>query len=478
MSNPGSEPAVLSLAGTSPATPLGYYSWTLGQAARDPLYIMVVIYIFFPYFSNVVVGDPIRGQALIGYVNTFAGVVMALTVPFLGAIADKTGRLKPWLFVSTVMVSCSAFALWWVTPDALNNGVGLTTILGALIFMNVFFAYTEVFHNAMLPSIAPADKAGHISGLAFALGNLGGLSLMLFVLFTFALPGTVSLSWISAEPWFGIDQASYQQDRIVGPIAAVWLLLFTVPILVFTPDKARSTLSLGQSALSGVAEVWHTVRKLKEHANVARYLLARMFFNDGMVGVLIFGGIYASGVFNWDSSELLIFGLFSSGSAMLGAFFGGLLDDHLGSKRTLMIAVSVCAIIFLGMLSVAPGQALFVLEISDQTVWSLPFFNTPAELIYFGANQFFAVFFVTGLSASRTLMARISPPAMSAQFFALYGLSGSVTAFLAPLMVAVVTDFSGSARLGMSALIVLIVLGVILLSGVKQTSEDSFSREN
>lgn len=468
MANGTSGPTTLSLAGTQPASPLGYYSWTFGQAARDPLYILVVIYIFFPYFSNVVIGDPVAGQALVGYVNTIAGVAMALTVPFLGAIADKAGRLKPWLSVSICLVALCAFLLWWVTPDALDNGIGLYPILGALILMNIAFAYAEVFHNAMLPRVAPADKAGLISGMAYALGNLGGLSLMLLVLLGFALPGTVSLSWISETPWFGIDQSAHEQDRMVGPLAAVWLLVFTLPVLLFTPDGQRSTMSWRRAALAGVTEVWQTVRHLGRYRNVARYLLARMFFNDGMVGVLIFGGIYASGVFGWDSSELLIFGLCTSTSAMVGAYAGGKLDDLLGSKRTLMIAVSSTALIFLIMLSVAPGQFFFVFDMPRHQVWSLPFFNTPAEICYFLANQVFAVFFVTGLSASRTLMARISPPSMTAQFFALYGLSGSVTAFLAPLMVATVTDISGSARLGMGALIVLIVLGVLLLAGVTQ----------
>ena len=468
MTNLVARPESLSLAGGQPASPLGYYSWTLGQAARDPLYILIVIYIFFPYFSNVVVGDPVRGQALVGYVNTVAGIIMALTVPFLGAIADKTGRLKPWLLTTTLVVSACSFALWWVRPDTLQQGGGLFAVLAALILMNVAFAYAEVFHNAMLPRIAPSDKAGLISGLAFALGNLGGVSLMLLVLFAFALPGTVSVSWIADTPWFGIDQTSHQQDRIVGPIASVWLLLLTLPVLMFTPDAKRSALSFRQSALAGVADVWQTVRKLKDYSNVARYLLARMFFNDGMVGVLVFGGIYASGVFGWDSAELLIFGLVSSTSAMLGAYFGGRFDDLLGSKRTLMIATCASAVIFLFMLSIAPGRVLFVVSVGSEPFWSLPFFNSPAELLYFVTNQIFAVFFVTSLSTSRTLMARISPPDMSAQFFALYGLSGSVTAFLAPLLVATVTDFSGSARLGMGALIVLIVLGVLLLAGVTQ----------
>ena len=93
---------VMSLAGTPAAKPLGYLSWPFGQGARDPYYILVIIYIFYPYFSNTVVGDPVRGQALIGYLTAGAGFVLAIAAPFLGAIADKDGRRKPWV-VGTVL---------------------------------------------------------------------------------------------------------------------------------------------------------------------------------------------------------------------------------------------------------------------------------------------------------------------------------------------------------------------------------------
>ena len=112
----------LSIAGTPAASPLGYFSWTSIQAARDPLYIMVIIYIFFPYLSNTVIGDPVEGQSLIGYLNAVAGFIMALTVPFMGAIADKIGRRKPWIVVSHIFLVVTAIALWWVMPD--GQGLG------------------------------------------------------------------------------------------------------------------------------------------------------------------------------------------------------------------------------------------------------------------------------------------------------------------------------------------------------------------
>ena len=185
MSNGAAGSTTLSLAGTPPAYRWDITAGLLVSRSGSALYSGRYLH-FFPYFSNVVVGDPIAGQALVGYVNTVAGVVMALTVPFLGAIADKAGRLKPWLSVSIAVVAACAFSLWWVTPD--YNGLGLYPILGILILMNVAFAYAEVFHNAMLPRVAPVDKAGVISGLAYALGNFGGLSLMLLVLLGLRCP--------------------------------------------------------------------------------------------------------------------------------------------------------------------------------------------------------------------------------------------------------------------------------------------------
>ena len=110
----------VSLAGTPAASPLGYFSWTFGQGARDPYYILVIIYIFYPYFSNTVVGDPVQGQALIGYITAGAGFVLALTAPFLGAIADKNGRRKPWLVAMLLVMTVGAFMLWFIEPN--NQG--------------------------------------------------------------------------------------------------------------------------------------------------------------------------------------------------------------------------------------------------------------------------------------------------------------------------------------------------------------------
>ena len=456
-----------SLAGGPAASPLGYYSWTFGQAARDPYYILVIIYIFYPYFSSTVVGDPIQGQSLIGYLNATGGVLLALTAPFLGAIADKNGRRKPWVVGTVIVMAIGALLLWWVKPG--GAGMSVTATLAVLLVINLAFAISEVFHNAMLPSIAPMSKVGTISGVAFALGNVGGLVLMLFVLFVFALPGgSDHWSFLPDAPWFGLDRSTHEHDRIVGPIAAVWMLLFTLPLLLFTPDGRGTGMPMMQAARQGIRDVLETAKHLKHYSNIAIYLGSRMLFIDGMIGVLTFGGVYASGHFGWGSTPLLILGLCTSASAMLGAWIGGILDDRLGSLGALKIAIGMSSLVLIVLVSVQPDTVLFVVPVSAAPAWDFPYFRTLSELIYLGTYQVFALFFVTGLSSSRTLMARIVPPEKATQFFGLFALSSTATAFLAPLMVATTTSVLQSQRAGFASLAILMVLGFIALRWVKE----------
>ncbi|MEM7079700.1 MAG: MFS transporter [Pseudomonadota bacterium] len=457
----------VSLAGTPAASPLGYFSWTFGQAARDPYYILVIIYIFYPYFSNTVVGDPVRGQSLIGYITAGAGFILALTAPFLGAIADKDGRRKPWLVAMVVIMTAGAFCLWYIKPEG-QGGMSLGLALVVLFIIKICFTVSEVFHNAMLPSIAPTHRVGLISGLAFSLGNVGGLLLMLFVLFAFALPGAQPWAFLPADPLFGIDKASHEHDRIVGPIAGLWMILFTLPVLLFTPDGKASNARMWTLAKEGVKDVVQTLKHVRHYSNIARYLLARMFFIDGMVGVLTFGGVYASGTFGWDTTTLLMFGLCTSASAMFGAYIGGRMDDRVGSMRALQIAIGTSSLVLLALVSVEPDTILYVIHVGTEPVWDSPYFATAPEIFYFCTNQVFAMFFVTGLSASRTLMARLSPPEMATKFFGLFALSATVTAFLAPLLVATATDLFNSQRIGFGSLASLMIIGAVLLFKVRE----------
>ncbi|MEQ8689688.1 MAG: MFS transporter, partial [Pseudomonadales bacterium] len=140
----------------------------------------------------------------------------------------------------------------------------------------------------------------------------------------------------------------------------------------------------------------------------------------------------------------------------------------LGSIRALQIAIGTSSVVLLTLVSVQPDTILYVVQVGTEPVWDFPYFATLPELFYFCTNQVFAMFFVTGLSASRTLMAKISPPQRATQFFGLFALSATVTAFLAPLLVATTTDLFESQRIGFGSLAILMVIGGLMLLKVKE----------
>lgn len=466
-------PELKSIAGTRAATPLGYVSWAVFEWARNPYVILVTIYIFAPYFSTTVVGDPVRGQGLLGYTNAISGFMIAVLAPFLGAIADKNGRRKPWIVVFVGVMVPAIYLLWFAEEG--GGGIGIYPTLALIVVIAVMFEFSAVFHNAMLPSIAPASKVGKISGLALALGNIGGLLLMVFVLYAFALPGNVDWFFIPETTFFGLDQSSEEHNRIVGPLTAIWLLLFALPLFLFTPDGEDAGITVRQAVSRGLNEVWVTIKAVSHYANVALYLVARMIFNDGLVGILIFGGVYAAGTFNWDTTALLIFGIITSLSAAVGAVIGGWMDDRFGSKAALLVAVGGTAVLLVVGVSLQPDSILFFYAIEPgKAVWSFPYFRTLPEILYFLNTQLFGMFITVGFASARTMMARISPPALITQFFGLYALSGTATAFLAPFLVGLFTDMFQSQRAGFSSLIGLLALGFFLMLFVKEEQAKAY----
>ncbi|MFU8817529.1 MAG: MFS transporter [Pseudomonadales bacterium] len=461
----------LSLAGTPAAGPLGYHSWALFEWARNPYVILITIYIFAPYFTTSVVEDPVRGQSLLGYANSLAGALIAIMAPLLGAVADKKGRRKPWIAGFILLMIPAVWMLWFAKPG--GAGLGIYPTLALIMLIAVVFEFSAVFHNAMLPSVAPASKIGMVSGLALAYGNFAGLSLMIFVLYAFSLPGEVPWAFIPDRPLFGLDPATAEPDRIVAPMVAVWMLLFTLPLLAFTPDGRDPGHGIRSAVTQGLTEVWRTVRQLRHYANVARYLLARMLFNDGMVGILIFGGVYAAGTFGWGTTTLLLFGIITSFSAAVGAVLGGWLDDRLGSKLTVLIAVGGTALLLAVAVTIQPDSILFIPYEGEGTLWELPYFNTLPEFLYFANTQLFAMCITVAFASARTMMARLAPPTMITQFFGLYALSGTATAFLAPLLVGIFTSSFASQQVGYASLVILLAAGFVLMLFVREEQAEA-----
>ena len=319
-----------SVTGDRVASPVGRVSWAVYEWARNPYILLVWIYLFAPYFVKTVVGSGVEGQAIWGAIAAYAGIVVAVLAPFLGAIADAGGRRKPWIALYTVLMAVGMFAMWYAKPHSVGWDMFFAGACVALV--NVSYEFSAVFHNALLPTIVPPKQVAGLSGLGLSLGNAAGILLLVFMLVAFALPGHVHWSFVPAHPIWGISQAAHEPERLAGPVCAAWLMVFSLGLFFFTPDRVSTKMPIGQAMATGIRSVWRTIVSLRDYRNVGIYLLARLFFNDGMTAVLTFGGVYASTTFHWGPIEMLIYGIELSIFAVLGGFFGGWLDNRFGSK--------------------------------------------------------------------------------------------------------------------------------------------------
>jgi UMF1 family MFS transporter len=447
----------------------GQLAWALFEFGRSPYISLVYVFVFPPYFATTIVGDPVLGQERWSLANTIAGACVALLAPLLGAVSDRTGARKPWLagIAATMAVCC--FALWYAMPGA-TSGLPLPVIVTLVIILAAFFQFTEVFHNAILPSIATPQALGRLSGLGIATGNLGTLLGLIVMLFGVALPanGITLGGLLPAHPLFGLDPSLHEHDRIAGPVAGLWLVLFTLPLLLWTPDRAATGVGIARAVRDGLADVRATVRHARRVANVGLFLIARMLYTDGKTAILAYIGIYAAGVFHWELTQLLLFALALAPFSITGGFIGGWLDTKLGAKRSIQIAIVVTCIAMLAIVSIAKDEILFM-PYTGGALGTWRYFTTLPEILYVAITAVLAISITAAFCLSRTMMARISPPTMMNQFFGLYALSGTATAFLGHATVSLFTRVSGSQRVGFASTILLLVAGGIALRKVSET---------
>ena len=451
-------------------------SWMLFDWAAQPYYTLVQTFLFAPYFANAVVensacGSLIAegseraacGQSLWGYAAAVAGLLIAIVSPFLGALADGRGRRKPWMAGLAMTFLAGLSTLWLATPGAPMTTIAL--VLAGFIIATLAAELMGVFSNAIMTGLVPKDELGRLSGTGWAVGYFGGLaSLALVAGFLVPLPGEAK-TLLGLDPLLQLNAAEHQGDRITGPFAALWFALFIIPFFLFVPDKRATVAPLATQRSAG-AELWDTIKSLPSMPSLLIFLIARMLYTDGLTAIFTFGGIYGASVFGWGPLELGIFGIVLTLVGAFGALVGGRLDDKLGPKAVIIGALLVLLIGAIGILSVDKTHILFTTEVAEKAVGSKPFSSI-------GEQTFLASAIIVGLvaapvqAASRSLLARLAPAEKMTQFFGLFAFSGKVTAFLAPFLVAFVTQYSGSQRIGMSAVLGFLIIGALLMLFVR-----------
>jgi UMF1 family MFS transporter len=452
--------------GTQQAAPLrALASWVLFDWAAQPYYTLVLTFLFAPYFANAVAPTPADGQALWGYAAAAAGVLIAIGSPFLGAVADGQGRRKPWMALFSALLVAGLAALWLAVPGADTTTIAL--VLAAFVIATAMAEFTTVFTNSIMPSLVPAGQLGRLSGTGWAVGYAGGLvSLAVMAGLVVADPDT-GRTLLGLEPVLALDTAAREGDRLVGPFAALWYALFMIPFFLFVPDRRPG--ARVASTRPPLAELWETIRNLPSHRDMLLFLVARMLYADGLAAIFAFGGIYGAAVFGWGALELGLFGIVLTLTGVFGALIGGVLDDRVGSKTVIIVSLLLLLAGAFGILSVDRDHVLYLSEVAPKEAGSAPFSSS-------GERVFLAFAILVGLvaapvqAASRALLARLAPPEKMTQYFGLFAFSGKVTAFLAPLLVAIVTQVSGSQRLGMASIAVFLIAGLVLILGVRAPS--------
>jgi UMF1 family MFS transporter len=437
-------------------------SWIFFDWAAQPYFTLITTFVFAPYFATHVAADPASGQSLWGFATAAAGLSIALLSPVLGAIADASGRRKPWIAAFGTLLVIGSCLMWFGKPGDVSIIPGVLLAYG-IATLGVEFA--TVFNNAMMPTLVPPDKIGRLSGTGWATGYVGGILSLILVLGFFAANPESGRTLFGFTPLFGLDPATHQGDRITGPLTGIWFVVFVLPMFLLTPDYPAKR-PVREALRVGMRELQETLRELPARRSMAAFLLANMLYTDGLVSLYAFGGIYAAGTFGWSTLELGSFGIILAIAGTLGAWVGGKLDDALGPRRVIAGSMLVLLLASVAILLVDKDSVLFIKVTPPVAGGAL--FASAAERAYLVLGCLIGAAGAPLQAASRSLLIRIAPKDRVAQFFGLFALTGKVTSFAGPLLIGLVTALTASQKAGMSVLVLFFAAGLALLARVRE----------
>lgn len=429
------------------------WAWMLYDWAAQPYSTLLITFIFAPYFASVVVGDPILGQSLWGVMTAFVGLSLAILGPILGAISDTSSAKKPWMIFFSFLYVFGAWSIWWAVP-------GMESFLGILVLFGIGMLgmeLSQIFVNSMLPDVCDKKDIGRVSGNGWALGYLGGL-LLLFITLLFFSENDLGLTLLEKPPLFGLDASLREGTRFVGPLTAIWYVLFMIPFFIcISENKIKKTSSkILQTALK---DLYASIGNLPKNISLTSYLISSMFYRDALLGIYAFGGIYASGVLGWSITQIGIFGIISGIAAAIFTFLGGFADKFYGPKWVIIFCISVL-IIVCTLIAGTSRDAFFMIRLN--------------QISSFPDNLFLICGVAIGAaggalqSASRTMLILQSDKNRMTETFGLYALSGRATSWMAPALIGYVTYVTQNQSLGVLPVVVLFIVGLIPLVWVKK----------
>jgi len=415
--------------------------------ANQPFTTLVVTFIYGTFFTKVIAENEIVGTMLWSRGITITAIIVALLSPIMGAIADRGGYRKLYLIFWTWVSIIGALILWFPVEGQ------VVFALTAFIIGNVGFEMGGVFCNAFLPEITTKKNIGRVSGYGWSFGYVGGLIALAIALLLFVNPDI---------PIFNLDKSTHEHIRATNIMVAIWFAIFSIPTFLFINQEKRPKQKIKPMIIESIIQVRNTFRNVRQYKEMTKFLIARLIYNDGLITVFAFGGIYAAGTFGFSFQEILIFGIVLNVAAGFGAFLMGFLDDMIGGKITIQIS-NVGLIVACIIAVSAPDRDLF--NITLPIVGSI---LITGKSMFWLSGILIGIFSGPNQSASRSLMARFVPKDRENEFFGFFAFSGKATAFMGPFLLGVLTQIFESQRYGIAVVILFLIVGFLLLRSVDE----------
>ncbi len=424
------------------------YSWAFWDWATQPFNSVILTFVFASLYlvsDNFLPGDiaalpdtdPVKERALAdltsgyGLATTLAGILILLLAPVLGQQADASGRKKRWLFVFTMLLALAQFALFFAYADPAFFWYGAIVLaLGAVIS-----EIAGVNYNAMLVQVSTPRTIGKVSGLGWGLGYIGGIVALVIVVL------------LNQFEWFGLDTSDGLAYRLIAVGAAVWTVLFSLPMWLNVPEAPPTKAPVDRVGFfKGYVVLVKDIGRLYREARPAFwFLIASAIYRDGLAGVFAFGGVLAAVAFHFEPNDVILFGIAANLVAGVSTILAGRFDDRFGAKAVIVFALA-------GL--VAMAILIFALHDTGRTVFWI-------------GGLLLSSFVGPAQAASRSLLARVTPEGKQGEIFGLYATTGRVASFISPALWTLSIAFFGATIYGVLGIALVLLVGLILLLLVK-----------
>jgi len=406
--------------------------WDWGGAAFNAV---ITTFVFTVYLTSTpAFGNSDEVTIKLGWGTIASGLIIALLAPVTGQRSDGTGRRKLWLGIYTAVVVAVSAAMFFVRPESQLLPLGIFLIAAG----TVFFELASVNYNAMLAQVSTPKTVGRVSGFGWSMGYFGGILLLLVLYFGFIHP---------AVGLFGVTDKDGLSVRVSMLLAAGWLAAFAVPVLLKVPElptvvsespRAGFFASYG-ILFRDVARLW------RESRETVLFLISSAIFRDGLTGVFMYGGVLAAVVFRFSKSDVIVFAIAANVVAGVSTVLVGRLDDRLGAKLVMVLALGG---------TIVAGLAVF-------------FFHSGGVAIFWIFGLLMCVFVGPAQSASRSFLARVIPAGKEGEVFGLYATTGKAASFLAPILFTSFAAIFGATVWGILGIVIVLLVGLVLLIPVR-----------